>query len=65
MTFAEILAYCELMGVIVEEERRDLIHFLTELDIVYLRHMHEKIEKGREDAARKAREEAERKNRRR
>lgn len=64
MTFTDILAYCELQGIFDEESRQDLIFFLTELDIRYLKHSHEQIRKSREDAERKAKHEADRKRRR-
>jgi len=65
MTFSDILAYCELMQIIDEEDRRDLVYFLTELDIIYLRHSHAKIEQGREKAEREARQKADRERRKR
>lgn len=63
MNISDIRSYCELVGIFNEEDRRDLLHFLTELDIVYLRHSHAKIEKNREDSRRKAQAEADRKRR--
>lgn len=64
MTFTEILAYCELIGILSEEDRQDLLYFLQELDVRYLKHAHETISKGREEAERKARREADKRRRR-
>jgi hypothetical protein len=63
MNISDIRSYCELTGIFNEEDRRDLLHFLTEMDIIYLRHAHSKIEKGREEAKRKAQAETDRKRR--
>jgi hypothetical protein len=65
MAFSDIKAYCDLSGIFVEGSKRDLVFFLTEMDILYLKHMHAKIQKSREEQQRKAERDAERRKRRR
>jgi uncharacterized protein YneR len=53
-------AYCELEGIFLEEDLRDLVYYITEMDIVYLKHTHLKIQTGREKAAEEAKRKQER-----
>lgn len=65
ITFGEIKAYCDLKDIYDEESRSDLVFFLTEMDIIYLKRTHERIMKSREAEKQKAEREAERKRRNR
>lgn len=65
ISFADVKAFADLTGLIAEEDKRDLVFFMSEMDTVYLKRTHARIAKGREDAERKAKAEADRKRRRR
>jgi len=62
---ADVKAFADLTGLIAEEDKRDLVFFMSEMDTVYLKRTHARIAKGREDAERKAKADADRKRRRR
>lgn len=54
ITLHDIAAYCMLEGIIDEEQRREVLHHLMLLDIEWCRTMYQRIEKGREEAKKKA-----------
>jgi hypothetical protein len=60
INFSDMKAYCELEGIFLEEDLRDLVYYITEMDIVYLKHTHLKIQTGREKAAEEAKRKQER-----
>lgn len=61
----EMLAYCEMQGIAEEGDRQDLLFFLNELDVIYLKHTHEQIRKAREKEIEKAKRESAKGGRRR
>lgn len=61
----EVLAYCTLMHCWREEDRTDLLFFVTKLDIVYLQRTYERIRRDQDDAERKRKAEADRNRRNR
>lgn len=50
---SEVDAYCDLTGIEHPNDLDDLLFFVTELDIVWLKRTHAKIAREREKAARK------------
>jgi hypothetical protein len=62
ITILEIDSYCTLECIWSEDERRNLLHHLTLLDIEWLRTSHENIRKAREDARKEAEKAAKRKS---
>lgn len=58
ITVLELSAFCSLEGYWSEEERRDLLHHITILDIEWLKVTHANISKAREEAKEKAEKEA-------
>lgn len=59
ITVQELHAYCLLEGRYDEEQRRELLHHITLLDIEWLRVTHAKIATNREKAREEAKKEGE------
>lgn len=53
ITFGEVAAYCALNSISSHDDIDDLLFFITELDIVWLKKTHAKIEVEMEKAKRK------------
>lgn len=62
---SEIANYCDLEGLISEEQRRELLHHTNILDTEWLKVTHARIEKRREEDKKKAEKEGRSKGRRR
>ena len=60
---SEVLAYCQLLRIRSEQDHRDLLFHITDLDIVWLKDQFEKMEKQREAAKKEAEKKAKTKKR--
>lgn len=55
---SELLAYCQMERIVSEADRKDLLFHINNLDLVWLKDAHAKIEKRQEEAKKESEKKA-------